>query len=594
MSVQFVARIAGQGMVCDADSVPPTKSPLFRQDIMPGLRLDVSDPRALITFPAGKGFIIGTLFHRYGPPERVEQLEPAEIEAIGRSRGEHLLRRYWGRYVAVIRSENALSVIRDPSGAMPCYHTSHGREHVLASAPSLFSAAGLPSLSIDTAGVARALLIAGMPETTTALIGVGQLLPGTSLNIEGSHTTTVVRWDPWEFASSLNDQSPEELAADLRRTVQSCVSGWGRLYNKGLLAVSGGLDSSIVAACLRNAENDLSLLTLTTDDPLGDERAFARTMASYLGKPVFEERYSLTHIDLNKSSVSHLPTPGGRVDALSFDATAVKVATDVGANAIFTGNGGDNVFYMSRSARSLADRYSVNGLSTGLLRTLRDICSLTGATATKAISQGVAAWRNAANGYIWREEASFIARDALETLSKTPIDHPWLAIPQGTRLPGKAAHIAMILRMHFSLDAYGEREGVPVLHPLASQPILELCLRIPTWYQCEGGYDRAVARKAFQQSLPASVLERKGKGSPQGFMFEIFEQRRDEIRERLLEGFLATNGIIERASIEEALRPNHQTTGTEIMRLLMFVDTEAWVDHWRSRDEIRAGLPEQE
>ncbi|WP_158013977.1 asparagine synthase-related protein [Sphingomonas sanxanigenens] len=400
MSVQFIARIARQGLVYDADSVPPTISSLFRQDIVPGLCLDISDPRALIALPAQKGFIIGTLFHRYGPPERVEQLEPKEIEAICRSKGEHLLRRYWGRYVAVIRSENALSVIRDPSGAMPCYHTSHRRELVLASAPSLFSAAGLPSLSVDTAGVARALLIAGMPEITTALIGVGQLLPGTSLEIAGSRTTTAIRWDPWEFVSSLDDRSPDELATDLRRTVQSCVSGWGRLYNKGLLTVSGGLDSSIVAACLRNVGHDLSLLTLTTDDPLGDERAFARTMASYLGRPVFEERYSLTHIDLNKSSVSHLPTPGGRVDAQSFDATALKVATDVGANAIFTGNGGDNVFYMSRSARSLADRYSVNGLSAGLLGTLRDIRSLTGATALQASSQGIAAWRKAAKGYV--------------------------------------------------------------------------------------------------------------------------------------------------------------------------------------------------
>jgi asparagine synthase (glutamine-hydrolysing) len=150
MSVHFVVRIAGHGLAYDANSVRSTISSLIREDIMPGLLLDISDPRALITLPAQKGFIIGTLFHRYGPPGRVEELEPTEIEAIWRSKG-HLLRRYWGRYVAVIRSENALSVIRDPSGAMPCYHTSHGRDLVLASAPSLFCAVGVPSLSIDTA-----------------------------------------------------------------------------------------------------------------------------------------------------------------------------------------------------------------------------------------------------------------------------------------------------------------------------------------------------------------------------------------------------------------------------------------------------------
>jgi hypothetical protein len=87
MSVHFVVRIAGHGLAYDANSVRSTISSLIREDIMPGLLLDISDPRALITLPAQKGFIIGTLFHRYGPPGRVEELEPTEIEAIWRSKG---------------------------------------------------------------------------------------------------------------------------------------------------------------------------------------------------------------------------------------------------------------------------------------------------------------------------------------------------------------------------------------------------------------------------------------------------------------------------------------------------------------------------
>lgn len=95
------------------------------------------------------------------------------------------------------------------------------------------------------------------------------------------------------------------------------------------------------------------------------------------------------------------------------------------------------------------------------------------------------------------------------------------------------------------------------------------------------GRDRAVARDAFKHALPLSVIERRAKGSPQGFMFEIFERFRDEICERLLDGFLVRNRVLSRSDIETALLGNRQITGAEIMRLLMFVDTEAWIEHWR-------------
>jgi asparagine synthase (glutamine-hydrolysing) len=543
--------------------------------------VDISDVCALITLPGGKGFIIGILFHRHGPTDRVEQFSPAEIDAIERSNGQHLIERYWGTYIAVLTTAGALTIIRDPSGTLPCYYSRHQEVLYLASEPSLFIDAGLPSPKIDTSRIARALLVAGMPERATALSGIAQILPGTSLKVEGARTTIAVRWNPWSFVPLHADHPPQERADELHRTVRHCVGGWGKQYNKGVLGMSGGLDSSIVAACLHTSGNELSLLTLTTNDPLGDERLFARSLAEYLNIQMFEEPYQLEHIDLGRSSVRHLPTPAGRLDALSYDKAAVKVAAAVGANAIFTGNGGDNVFYMSHSARPLADRYSAEGLSLGLLHTLRDICIITGAPARQVIAQAIVAWRNSTKGYIWGTEESFIAREALETVSQTPVEHPWLAVPEGTRIPGKAAHIAMILRMHYSLDAYCERGGFPVVHPLASQPIQELCLQIPTWHQCAMGRDRAVARDAFKHALPLSVIERRAKGSPQGFMFEIFERFRDEICERLLDGFLVRNRVLSRSDIETALLGNRQITGAEIMRLLMFVDTEAWIEHWR-------------
>src|SRR3546814_1716248 len=48
--------------------------------------------------------------------------EPDEARAIVATRGQALLNRYWGGYVALTIGDDAtLSVVRDPSGMMPCY-----------------------------------------------------------------------------------------------------------------------------------------------------------------------------------------------------------------------------------------------------------------------------------------------------------------------------------------------------------------------------------------------------------------------------------------------------------------------------------------
>jgi asparagine synthase (glutamine-hydrolysing) len=583
MSIRFLATIQQHGRTDEFDNHSPQGMDLSLEELGGGMRVAINEPDKLLPLPMERGFVIGTLFPRNGPSRPVKELSRNEAEAILQTKCQHLIDRYWGRYIAVIRADdNSFLILRDPSGTLPCLYMASLEDLVLASDASAFVDGGWLKPEIDAAGLARALLLDGLPEEKTALANVRQILPGTCLHVHGSRRSQTVRWNPWSFISIRHDCRIEREIETLQRVIQTCVSGWGSLYGRALLGVSGGLDSSIVAACLREGGNDFSCVTLATDDPLGDERSHARSLASHVRHPLFEARYSLHHVDLDKSSVSHLATPSGRLDATVFDKTVVAIANEVGAQAIFTGNGGDNVFYMSHSARPLADRYFVEGLSPGLLLTLRDICKLTGATYRQVLLQAVSAWRQSKTGYVWRTDKSLLSADVVEEFAASSIAHPWLTVPEGYRLPGKAAHIAMLLRMHYSLDAYKEREGIPVLHPLASQPIVECCLDIPSWHQCEAGRDRSVARRAFEHVLPPALTERKAKGSPQGFTFEIFQHYRNEIRERLLDGYLVNEKLVDSGGIEQMLLPNHQRSGKEIMRLLMLVDTEAWVKRWRS------------
>ena len=451
-----------------------------------------------------------------------------------------------------------------------------------ASEAALLVEAGAVRPRIDFQAVARSLYLGGLPEEDTALAGIKQLLPGTCLNVKNSRHSTSVGWTPWKFVPEASEETVDEQAIKLRRVTQSCVSGWGRLHSGLVLGVSGGLDSSIVAACLRRAGSEFSCVTLTTDDPLGDERGHSRAIAGHVGSQLFEERYELGDVNLDTSSVAGLASPFGRLDAQAYDATVVRIANGSNAQAIFTGNGGDNIFYMSHSARPLADRYLATGASPDLLKTVRDISTLTGANGFRVAWHGIGLLRRASEGYVWKSERKFLAPLVLSELDEHSVTHPWLELPEGYLMPGKAAHIAMLLRMHYSLDAYAARGDIAVIHPLVSQPIIECCLRIPTWQQCAGGYDRSIARRAFADMLPPAVTRRRAKGSPQGFTYQIFEHFRDHIRERLFDGFLMQNGIIDGAVLDLVFRAEHRATGAEMMRLLTLVDTEAWVQRWRA------------
>ena len=61
-----------------------------------------------------------------------------------------------------------------------------------------------------------------------------------------------------------------------------------------------------------------------------------------------------------------------------------------------------------------------------------------------------------------------------------------------------AGFLHPLLRQPFDFyDPLGQGNEAERISPLFSQPLMELCLRIPTYVLTEGGWDRAVARRAF-------------------------------------------------------------------------------------------------
>ncbi|WCM26348.1 asparagine synthase-related protein [Sphingomonas sp. QA11] len=516
--------------------------------------------------------VIGTLFHRHGPPRAITAFSDAERATLMREDSRALLQSYWGGYISVRSSGDSIEILRDPSAALPCYRAETDCMRLFASDIALLEAAGTENRRVAWDALGRILYAAGLPTTETVLSGITELRAGEAVALRGRSERGLAGWSPWDFVDP--GAGSNEVAEELRRTIEQCVAAWASRCRRPLVSLSGGLDSSIVAACLAQSQSQAACLTLFTDDLAGDERGFAQIVCDAVGLPLSECRYDLEAVDLGRALGAHLPRPAGRMEAQPYEAAHRALAERVGADAFFTGNGGDNVFGYSQSAAALADRALHEGPGAGAFATLRDICHQTGAGPLRVTRAAVRIARQPPD-YGWKANPLFLHPDLVASLREMAFSHPWLEAPRWA-LPGKAAHIAALVRAQLTLEADRSRLA-PLINPLLSQPILEACLAIPSWRWREGGRDRAMVRTAFAGRLPDTIVDRRVKGTPDPFCGEIVRRKREALRARLLDGQLAAHRILDPGAIEETLRPERPTTGEENVRLLELANVEAWL-----------------
>lgn len=481
----------------------------------------------------------------------------------------------WGSYIQLSDTPRGLVLARDPSGMLPCYVRHVDGVCLAASDAELLTCVG--AAEIDWPHLAGFLASGGRRSPATCLADIFEPVPGTCWQLD-PHAVPETLWSPWTFAAAQRPIPSETIAAEqLRHTVEHVVQAWVTKFPDVVLGVSGGLDSSIVAAALKHAGANITAVTLATREPDGDERVHARALAHGLAISLVEAFESPDHVNLEYSAAAPLPRPSTRAFSQSSDAIQLAIASEHHAAAFMSGGGGDSVFCALRSASPLADRILAKAAPTNLGRTARDVARLTGSPLGPVLVRGVRnAWRGARPLPVLANP--FLSTDCMAAAPALPL-HPWLIPPPGTP-PGKAAHVAWILGIFNHLDPVGRTLQLPGIFPLMAQPVVELCLRIPTWMWVRGGRDRAVAREAFRDVLPPAVLERRSKGTPASFVMSLFESRRRQIREMLCDGLLAANGLIDRAAIAQYTRDPRPVSDVRYMQIMSLVDAESWARCW--------------
>jgi asparagine synthase (glutamine-hydrolysing) len=534
----------------------------------------------------GHGVVLGRLFRRcdLGSPAGGDvTLTGSEAEHILKSAGRALIRDYWGRYVAFIRTgSGSTRVLRDPSGTLPCFMIEHEGVSIVFSwledALELLSHAQLPG--VDWEALAAHLLLGDLGGRETALEGVSQILPGQIVDLRTGESAML--WSAVDIARSPAAHSAVEAAGQLHSVVGSCARAWASCYDTILFRLSGGVDSSILLSCLAigGTQADVICVNYHSRGSDSDERHYARLSAARAGRDLIErERDPVFRIDRilqmarTPSPVPYIGWMNGRADA--------RLAAAHSAAAMFTGAGGDQLFFEFPCWWPVADYLRLRGLDAGFASAAMDAARL----------GKVSVWRAVALAFVDRVHPTLLAQEpsnhaALlgqsilrKELRRERFVHPALLRPTGLPI-GKRTQTRALMHPVGYYDPFEQGSAPELVNPLLSQPLVELCLGLPTYLLTQGGRGRALARRAFAGDLPPQIATRRSKGGMEEHITEVLLSNLDFARGMLIEGELVRRGLLDRAKVEELLSGRPTPLSGHPSQIHALIGVEAWLSRW--------------
>jgi asparagine synthase (glutamine-hydrolysing) len=346
------------------------------------------------------------------------------------------------------------------------------------------------------------------------------------------------------------------------------------------------LDSSIIAGCLRDAPSRPRVTCFTThfrQIPL-NILPWSRAIAAHLGvQPIEVERDPRVDwspiIDLPPT-----PTPVCDPSCVEYTKPELAIAREVGATAVLTGDGGDSLFGATTARVAAREYVRRHGFGTRLLKVAEDVALLKDLTVWGVLRDALRSRRAEPNEYErGLRTRVLVDRNVFETfVAHTQYrPHPWYATdpPSPWSLILRLGTLSQLSPLY--AVAHGSEHGSPeYVLPYYSQPVVELSLRIPTYLCVLDGRDRAIARRAFVDDVPETILGRHWKDHPTGQFESMVLANLPKARELLLDGVLVREGLLDRKRVEENLKPDAVKSGMFVGELFDHFACEAWARRW--------------
>lgn len=544
----------------------------------------------------GAGVALGRLFKSGGPGGNSSRapatFDARESSAILMSGGRHLFEKYWGRYVVFLRDKqnDATLVLRDPTAGIPCLTMSVDNVDVYVSLAEDAASLAPRPLTINWDYIKAHLCYQRLEYEGTGLNEITQLVCGECIELRRGKKSRRFVWNPFDVARTDPLEDPVHATEVLRETAKDVIRTWASCHDSLVLTLSGGLDSTIVLTCLKDMPNRprITCVNYFSEGSDENERVFARISAGLAGCELLERERDRSLSFEPLRTIPRGPTPVNYRYFLENSRKEGELATELNATALFSGEGGDQMFYQARAMFTGGDYLVRHGLLS-LFTPAMFLAALDGARVDRLSVWRVLreALKQVPMGKRWNmqeDAARFKALIPEEIVSETRENiqflHPMFRSTDGLTPSGKLWHAYQLVFPMDFYDPIGLPNGVERVPSLLSQPLIEVCLRIPTWTLVSGGWDRAIARRAFQHEAPREIIMRRTKGGVDEYTRMVLQSNAPYVREMVLDGFLVRQKLIDRAKLEDILsgRPTRINTGP--VELYDCVGVESWLRRW--------------
>lgn len=543
------------------------------------LRLNLDDGSA-------GGAIFGTLF-RAGDdnhPAPVKAFTADETTRLCRSQGKALVKDYWGHYVAFLACGETHAVIVDPTASIPCYHAMRDGVALFFSHLERCHFLDMSGFTINEDHVRTLLAYDKIQNGLTGLNEVSELLGGQRLRVSDAGMAIDRIWDPRKVALDVQEPPADAAAAELKATTERIVQAWRQCHSDIVVSLSGGLDSTIVLHALAAGRGETNVSAAHYQLNSGDapESRYARIACD-------SAACGLITIDLDPQAGlqtlgAHPPSVRPYRQFLSPDLTArLPDRFHHSGGALFTGQGGDHLFLVSQSPLGFADHVRNHGLSAGTAGALLQSAHLSGKSIWRVLAETrpllmgrphVSAMADAVDGR--QTLINHHARAQLDLASALP---DWVSDP--LRLPpAKFDQVSILMHMIQMREPFFTASPIETVHPLISQPLIELCLRLPTYLLSHGGTSRGLVRRAFRGAIPEQIRLRMNKGHASRYFTDRVTAHHDQIVDALMSGELQRRGMILRSDVEAFIRHDDYRMRDSGSLLLAYFAIESWLQTW--------------
>jgi asparagine synthase (glutamine-hydrolysing) len=480
--------------------------------------------------------------------------------------GESFLHQLNGQFAFALwdRRRRRLLLARDRVGIRPLFYTQAAGRLLFASEIKALLACREVPRRLDVGALGQIFTYWSTLAPGTAFAGIASLPPGHYMLADARGSRLVRYWD-WAFPeeSEPESRSPEACAEELRALLIDAVHLQLRADVPVGAYLSGGLDSSLVAALVKSfSEASLRTFSLTFDDAEFDESPYQREAARHLGTQNASLRCTSADVGAAfRRAIWHAETPIVRTAPTPLMLLSRHVRAQ-GYKVVLTGEGADEVFagydlFKEAKIRRFWARAPQSRLRPRALERLYPYLRSSPATAP-AFSQRFfgAGLEHANEPYfahlprwtttrrIWR----YFSRDVKATLAGFD---PYGAFKD--TLPDAAARWSGLARDQYAeahtllsgylLSSQGDRmamaNSVEGRFPFLDHRVIEFANRLPARYKLRGLTEKYILRKAAQGLLPDAIRLRVKQpyrapesqsffrgGCAEGYVSELLEARR--------------------------------------------------------------------